>query len=227
MIAAGPAIVNGNRTNTQLINTPDIFATIAELCGFANWKSMIPSTTKIDSRSFLPILKNQTAAIRTWIFTEQFTNIPAASDGKTIRNEDYHLLRFDNGTEAFYNQTIDPEENTNLLLNTMTPQEIMQYHFLCDSITALVGAGSCQPLQITNEIKKADIQIFPNPANDMVNIDSDIKITEVSMYDLAGRLVKKYNTTNMHVSDIKSGTYLLNICCEDGRICYKKIDVLH
>src|SRR6185369_11094663 len=97
-------------------------------------------------RSFLPILKNQTAANRTWIFTETFNTPATADDGKTIRNLDYHLLRFDNGNEEFYNQTIDIEENNNLLLNTsaMTATDIYNYHFLCDSISALTGLTGCR-----------------------------------------------------------------------------------
>jgi arylsulfatase A-like enzyme len=231
-MVAGPAVVNPNRASNELINTPDLFVTIAELCGFTNWKNAIPTSTKVDSRSFLPILKNQTSINRTWIFTEQFSSPAVASDGKTIRNQDYHLLRYDNGTEEFYNQTIDKEENNNLLVGAMTTTDMSNYHFLCDSIISLTGSGTCKPLAI-NEIDFQDkIDVFPNPTSDIITIQLNhvsTRIIDISLLDMSGRIIKEAQiklgskTAFLNTRNLSNGTYFVKVSDRENSISKKVV----
>ena len=82
------------------------------------------------------------------------------------------------GAEEFYNLALDPNETTNLLNGNLTATDISNYHFLCDSITALTGVGTCKPLAVNsirqlmnqmgqiiysgNEIEKQDFSSLPN-----------------------------------------------------------------
>jgi len=210
MIVAGPAVVNGNRTSNDLINTPDLFATIAELSGFTNWKNSIPTATIVDSRTFLPIIKNQVTTNRTWIFAETFNTPVTADDGKTIRNQDYHLLRFDNGNEEFYNQTLDVEENNNLLLNTlaMTSIDISNYHFLCDSISVLTGVSGCLSVSVEDISLETETLLFPNPANTAINFDCK---KGYQLFSMTGTLIKQSskNTQIIDISELPKGMYIL------------------
>ncbi len=167
MIITGPAVIDGGRSSDALVNTTDIFATIAELCGFHQWRNSIPLDTEIDTQSMLSIIKNQTISHRDWIFSETFNTPSTADDGKTIRNENYHLLRFDNGMEEFYNQTIDKEENNNLLIETsaMSSADWSNYYFLCDSISNLINSQGCQSSNIIYNEDENIISIFPNPTH--------------------------------------------------------------
>lgn len=231
MIIAGPSVVNPNRTSTDLINAPDLFATIAELSGFPNWKDSIPLGVIVDSKSFLPIIKNQTTSNRSWIFTEQFNTPARADDGKTIRNEDYHLLRFDNGNEEFYNQTLDIEENNNLLINVsaMTATDISNYHFLCDSISFLTGFSGCQSISVEENILSKGISIYPNPSIDYIVINMTDKInnmtTKVTINNLFGQTVSSNNitTTNsiINTSQLQNGVYYLILNYDDTIITRK------
>ena len=224
MIVAGPAVVGQSRNSDALINTPDLFATIAELCDFPNWKNFIPTSTMIDSKSFLPIIKNQSGNDRTWIFTEQFNNPGIAADGKTIRNQDYHLLRFVNGNVEFYNQTLDAEENNNLLTNTstMTAIDISNYHFLCDSITALTGVGTCLPLSTDVSLETNPIQVYPNPVTNSITVQcSNQAILEISLINNVGQEIGKSNGNSMDVSRIANGLYMLQIKTTKGRVIQK------
>ena len=147
MIISGPAVVNKNRTSDALVSTTDLFATIAEISGNMNWRNAITPGRVIDSKSILPIIKNQQTNIRTWNFTEQFSNpIVDTVDGKSIRNQDYHLIRFANGTEKFFNQTMDVNEDNDLITGAITQTDIDNYTFLCDSLNALIGTGICKQL---------------------------------------------------------------------------------
>jgi hypothetical protein len=91
---------------------------ILELFGFFDWPLYIPANKPVDSRSILPILTNSTTQTRPWQFTEIFKLTPDANDGKTMRHAVFKLLRFDNGTEEFYNLATDPDETNNLLTGT-------------------------------------------------------------------------------------------------------------
>ncbi len=220
MIVAGPAVVNGNRTSNALVNTPDLLATIAELCGFPNWKNAIPGTSTVDSKSFLSILKDQPATTRSWIFAETFNSPSTANDGKTIRNQDYHLLRFDNGAEEFYNQSTDPEETANLLLNAsaMTANDISNYHVLCDSISALTGIAGCMTLSVEENRLLENLFIYPNPVSGVLTIQAATGFgssTTAKLINSLGQVVLSFtlaqNQNTIDLSAYPSGLYYLVI----------------
>ena len=64
-------------------------------------------------------------------------------------------------------------------------------------------------------IRKEKFKIYPNPVVDefIIQSDLDFRSAEVSLYDMDGREIKKFDTNkkNPDVSDIKPGVYLLII----------------
>ncbi len=126
-LISGPSVNNPGRMSEALVNTADLFATILEMFGFYNWPSQIPAGKPVDSRSLMPVLQNTATDVRPWAFTEIFKLTPDANDGKTMRNSAYKLLRFDNGTEEFYNLATDPDETNNLLTGTLNSSERSNY----------------------------------------------------------------------------------------------------
>ena len=146
MIIAGPSVVNPGRVSDALVNAADVFATVLELYGYANWQTQIPTNKPVDSKSLLPIIKNQTTTVRPWAFSEIFKTTTDSSDGKAMMNTDYKLIRFDDGRERFYNLTIDPSELNNLLNTTMTSADNTNYAYLCNQLVNLVGSGNPCPI---------------------------------------------------------------------------------
>jgi arylsulfatase A-like enzyme len=217
VIVSGPAVVNPNRNCTELINTPDLFATMAELAGMSNWSSFIPTSNKLDSRSLLPYIKNQNQPIRTWIFTEQFQDTTNAKDGKTIRDSEYQLLRFDNGNEEFYHVLSDPQQMTNLLTGSMSVTDISHYHSLCDTLNTLLGSGSCSPVQ-TLDWSVNSLTLFPNPFNESVCIQSSKSIKQWTIIDMQGRPVLEGKKNEIETEHLPKGIYLLQVILTDGRI---------
>ena len=138
-IISGPSIVHPNRVSDVLVSTHDLFATIIELFGYTEWKNQIPVNKPVDSKSLIPIIHDETIDFRPWAFTEVFKVPTVAGDGKTMRNKDYKLLDFDNGTQKFFNLALDPTENNNLLNGTMSQEDITNYNYLCNEMTSLVG----------------------------------------------------------------------------------------
>jgi arylsulfatase A-like enzyme len=226
MIVSGPAVVNSGRITDTLVSTVDLFATIAELSGFLNWKNFIPVGTVVDSRSMMPIIKNQAGFTRSWIFTDQFANPGVPADGKTIRNRDYQLLRFDNGNEEFYNQTLDFEENNNLLLSSsVTATDISNYEFLCDSLNALMGSGTCKPLGIQDISAIPTVSIYPNPANHFLQVESQNAINNIKLFDELGNLIRVSSHSSMQLDGISSGIYFITIIFNNQQTIHKKIQI--
>ncbi len=68
--------------------------------------------------------------------------------------------------------------------------------------------------------------IFPNPANNVINIKSQAQITEVSIYALDGKLVlnkQDKNIRQLDISDLKSGIYILSLKDKKEIVVYKFI----
>lgn len=213
-LISGPSVVAPGRVSDALVNTADLFATILELFGFSDWPSQIPAGKPVDSHSILPILKNTAAAVRPWAFTEIFKLQTDADDGKTMRNADFKLLRFDNGAEAFYNLTADPDETNNLLLGNLTADQHANYVYLCSEMTKLVGAGSfCTPSVGTEDLgENAAATISPNPFFDHLFLKNAPENAIFEMTNAVGQVVfSGKNVGQADFSGLPPGVYFLKI----------------
>ncbi|HRH36610.1 MAG TPA: sulfatase-like hydrolase/transferase, partial [Catalimonadaceae bacterium] len=174
-LVSGPSVVNPGRVSGALVNTVDVFATVLELFGYTQWQTQIPPNKPVDSKSLLPILKDETSDVRPWAFTEIFTLTGDPNDGKAIRNSSYKLMKFDAGSEALFNLNSDAGEAFNLLNGTLTPTELTNYQYLCGEMTNLVGTnGFCNPVLSSLPNKESNpFSVYPNPAKGLVVVKSD------------------------------------------------------
>ncbi len=150
LIISGPSVINPGRVSNALVNSADIFATVLELYGYNNWQSQIPNNKSVDSKSLMPIIKNQRDSIRPWAFTEIFKTTTDSSDAKAIKNKNYKLIRFNDGRERFYHLSVDANELNNLLVGSMNLTDSINYAYLCNQLTNLVGSGNNCPSPITS-----------------------------------------------------------------------------
>lgn len=84
-------------------------------------------------------------------------------------------------------------------------------------------------IQSTNDIKSDDlnsVNIYPNPANDIIDIYSK-NIKTIAIYNSSGKLVYNQNITKekqtINIQDLENGIYLLNFSNENGSVIGKKI----
>ena len=211
-IISGPDVVNPNRTSDALVNTVDLFSTILELFGDTNWQSQIP-TTVVDSHSLLPILSNSATSVRPWAFSEVFRVTPLASDGKTIRNLDYKLIKFANGTQKFYNLTLNPSENNDLLLTTMSVTDIANYNYLCSEMATLVGTTACSTLNSDSFLSTVnEIYVVENPFRTKIILSGISNDAVFELYSINGG--KIYAGTDIATKDfsyLAKGIYFLKV----------------
>jgi hypothetical protein len=89
--------------------------------------------------------------------------------------------------------------------------------------------GTCQGLSLS-ELDEQNIEIYPNPANDMITIQwsQDIKIEDVQLVDSKGTVLKhQFNTSGhllqMNISELSPGIYLMRMVSENGKMINKKL----
>jgi hypothetical protein len=67
-------------------------------------------------------------------------------------------------------------------------------------------------LAVNGNVKKINLSIYPNPTTDVLNIKTQDKIVEVSVYDATGKAINtKLIDGKINVSQLLKGNYILRI----------------
>jgi len=69
-----------------------------------------------------------------------------------------------------------------------------------------------------SEIISSNFNVYPNPAKDVLRINTNETIEEINIYSVSGALVKTVinNTSSINISDFNKGMYLLFIKTDQG-----------
>ena len=60
-----------------------------------------------------------------------------------------------------------------------------------------------------------DFRLYPNPANDLINLNTQLDNFKVEIFDLLGKkLFESYNLKIIDVTNFDKGTYLLKVSSE-------------
>ncbi|MBP6566854.1 MAG: T9SS type A sorting domain-containing protein [Saprospiraceae bacterium] len=142
---------------------------------------------------------------------------------------------FVSGTGFFNNQLY-----TATVTLTGSFSSASKFRFQCDAsenddevyidavvIRAGTGSGSFEnPIVITAENNTVEVetivsgvQIFPNPATNMINVQSDEDVRRVNIYNIAGQLVMSLNSENIESIDISAlhnGLYFVRVETEEN-----------
>jgi arylsulfatase A-like enzyme len=106
MVVSGYGVTRTNDEENALVHTTDLFTTIVSAAG-------VSTNSYENSTSFYDLLSSANSNKRTYTYTEI---ISGGIKGYAIRNEDYKLIKYENGDEEFYQLSNDAYENANLLL---------------------------------------------------------------------------------------------------------------
>lgn len=80
-----------------------------------------------------------------------------------------------------------------------------------------------EDLSIGDQIVNVEDFKFENPVQDDLKIITEREFTKVTIYSLNGSLVKAMTNENLNVSDVASGSYLLNIYYNNGSVLKTKM----
>ncbi|REC47792.1 T9SS type A sorting domain-containing protein [Chryseobacterium pennipullorum] len=74
-----------------------------------------------------------------------------------------------------------------------------------------------------SSVTKKKFSIFPNPANDFIQIDTAEKLKEVNIYSVTGQKVMTSQTTKINLQSLQSGTYFVELKTVDNSTIHKII----
>ncbi len=60
------------------------------------------------------------------------------------------------------------------------------------------------------------VAVYPNPANDVLNIRTANRVVEVRILNLTGQVISSSNTSTVNVSELPTGTYLIQVTTDNG-----------
>ncbi len=139
---SGPGVTRTNDRESALINTTDLFSTIASLAG-------VNVDQVHDSTSFEYLLGYDQPSERHFQFSEQSADTGeqwALSDGM------YKLIEPSDGDQELYELAVDPFEDTDLIASGAAPMEIMEdLEYLVDQIRHGAAKAEGFPIIDTNQ----------------------------------------------------------------------------
>ena len=92
-------------------------------------------------------------------------------------------------------------------------------------VMTITGVNNLGVIEIINS---KDLQVFPNPAKEVLNFKmaNNLQVESVELYDMTGRKVNTVNAKsikNVNVSNFRKGTYILKVKASDGNVYVQKV----
>ncbi|MEE8467916.1 MAG: sulfatase/phosphatase domain-containing protein, partial [Planctomycetota bacterium] len=143
LIVAGHSVRAAGRQCDALVNTTDLFATMAELAG-VRAERVVPPDVTLDSLSLVPYLTNpELPSRRQFVYAEAFKPnhvLTKTTLRRAARGERYKLIVDSlTGVERFFDLAADPFEHRDLLQGPMTQREWKAHSNLRRWIAAVVS----------------------------------------------------------------------------------------
>ncbi len=122
------------------------------------------------------------------------------------------------GSHNWTNSAEDDYDENTLIIHSAEIAGMYHEEFMA-RYAEITGSGN------SSIINEHDFQIFPNPASDEIVVNSDMEIAEISIYNSLGEIIYKSTgsekSTNLNVSNLVSGLYLMEVKSVDSKMFRK------
>ena len=153
---------------------------------------------------------NQNAVILTW---------QAPNDNDFIIYEIYRDTKFIGETDGL--SFVDSEIDHNRAFSyTYSIRPVYEDECYGSFISILAQWG----VNIDEYSQNTNVNVYPNPANDKIYIESQTHILTIEIYDIYGRVQNLRNSetqelrSSIDISNLKSGIYFIKINTDEGNI---------
>lgn len=124
----------------------------------------------------------------------------------------------------WYASAADATNHVNVLPNTTVIVNNTTYYATqtvstCESETSLAVKAYNESLAVTDNASKINIQLYPNPVKEILNLSGQDKINKIVIMSLDGKRVieKEMNgDRQLNVHSLSQGTYLITVFTEKG-----------
>lgn len=83
-------------------------------------------------------------------------------------------------------------------------------------------SGICVTANLT-DVNFGNTNIYPNPTNGMVYINSDSEIKEITLSSLDGKIIRKYKSNIININELTGGLYVIRIHYSNDVVVSKQI----
>ncbi|MEM5564282.1 T9SS type A sorting domain-containing protein [Psychroserpens sp. AS72] len=137
------------------------------------------------------------------------SNMPTTGLLEILVNTDPIAMGLGGAVDSFYNSNIDETTTQNYFNGLVIGQEDFMFETL-----------SLEDIELENYT----VSVYPNPAIEMLNVNTNLEVIELTLYDVLGKQVlNTKDTKSMTVNQLNSGSYLLKIETTRGYITKKVI----
>ena len=157
-----------------------------------------------------------TYAVNTWrhlVLIFDGTNLKLYLDGMLVGTVARPLLNTGTGTNfRIGNDTI-----------TMQFDDLRIFNYALDQadITSLYTNNTLLSSDFNQN--NLEVSLYPNPVRDILNIETELDIQSIEIYNIQGQKVLSSNQKQINVSDLTAGMYMVRIQDVDNNIATKKI----
>jgi arylsulfatase A-like enzyme len=139
LVISGAGVTRAGEREAALVTATDLYATIAEVAGAVNVQVN-------DSKSFASLFDSTQANTNATVFT-QFES--SSTTGVAVRNDNYKLIEYADGTQELFDVSTNFAETSNLINDPALTSEINALSAFADSIT---NTTNNQSINITDAI---------------------------------------------------------------------------
>lgn len=167
------------------------------------------------------------------VTAERYENGYCAPYGISTKYKPY--VQFDDSRSWIYVDDVQWEVGSNSYHTFASTMYGPGYYEVCDTVIykpwgycAIKVAEDTTTSGLASVfLSEESVELYPNPVRDELNISCDYNILEIEVFDALNRLIERKNTNSktmqIDVSQYKSGTYILRIKTEKGKIDKKFI----
>jgi len=138
-------------------------------------------------------------------------------------SEDGHWMRIDLPASFFSHIDMSGSTQFKLSFSLVDTDQYIEFKNISDNAFLDVHY-TIDPFSSTPEETDTDLILFPNPANNLINIQAESEIERIEILDINGKVVmqKSGNNTKIDITNLSAGIYVMNIHQQDG-IMQKKL----
>ena len=224
--SAGDIYGAGIRINPQtqdFIITPNEFYYTDRIIRF-NKEKVQQSLLTVSGNGWyqsMPVFPDVNAPIVNSAFpTETVLTGVVAIDLKNVVSDDDNLslaivksIKSNSNTSAIQAEINSNDELVLTPINAGTANVVISFNSNGRVVEKTISVSSSS--LATGEIKKLQLSIYPNPTADILNIKTQDKLVEVSIFDISGRQINvKINNGQVDVNALQKGNYILKVVTE-------------
>ena len=138
----------------------------------------------------------------------QVSNMPVSGEISILLNNDPIAIGLVTSVDSFYNSNIDATTTQDYFSGLASGMESFDFSIL----------------GIEDNLLLNSINVYPNPASDIIYISSSINIEAIKMFDVLGKQVlTSYENKELKVDHLQSGIYFLKLFTNNGSATKKII----